>query len=235
MRGDRKYYVLVGLIFIILFAINYASPDPTNYNHTFSHLDKNPYGGYVLKDMMPDLFGDKQVSNRNLTLYEMEEDLSPDINLLVLADEFAAGREDIEVLLKAVNEGMDAMIISAAMYLLADTLDFNTVFNQFNYVINANQDTSFLSFANPALPDHEFRYKRDAMSHHFDDLDSIDYKVIAYNSEKEPVAIQVAYGQGTLYLGTTPMAFTNNYLFFEENHAFAATMLSFLSEKELLW
>ena len=235
MKGDAKYYALVALIFLILFTLSYTAKDPTNYRHTFSHKDKNPYGGFVLKDMMPDMFGDKEVSNINYTLYEIEEDLTPDKNLLIIADNMSAGQEDLEVLLNAVDQGMHAMIIAQSMYMIEDTLDFMTDYSEFDYMLNANQDTSYVSFLNPAMPAGDFRYKRDAIAYHFDDLDSIDYKVIAQNGDKEPVAIQVPYGKGYLYLCTTPLAFTNNYLFFEENHAYVSALLSFLPQKDMIW
>jgi len=235
MKGDGKYYALIVFIFLVMFGFSYTAKDPTNYNHTFSHKDKNPYGGFVLKDMMPDIFEGKEVSSINLTLYEIEDDLSADKNLLIIADNMSMGQEDLEVLLNAVNDGMNAMIVSTTMFAVSDSLGFSSNYSQFDYMLNANQDTSYLTFVNQAMPQGEFRFKKDAMSYYFDDFDSLDYHVIAQNGDKDPVAIQVPFGEGNLYLCTTPLAFTNNYLFFKENHEYVSGLLSFLPSKDLIW
>lgn len=235
MKGERKYYILILLVFLVLFSIEYFDEEPTNYRHTFSHRDKNPYGGYVLKEMMPDLFGDFNVENINLTLYEIQDQLTPDKNLLVIADQMGAGMEDISVLLEAVDQGMDALIIAQSMFALQDTLGFSTDFNQFDYVVNANQDSSAISFASDQMPPGEFRFKRDAMSYYFSGLDTLEYDLIAQNRAERPIAIRVGHGRGNLYLCTTPLAFTNNYLFFEEHYKYAAAILSFLPRKDLIW
>lgn len=235
MKGDRKYYAMIIGVFLILFLASYFQEEPTNYNHTFSHLDKNPYGGYVLKELMPDLFGDRQVENLNRTLYEIQDQLTPDKNLLVIADQVNMGSEDVEVLLEAVNAGMNAMIITQRAYLLTDTLGFSTSTNEFNYLMNANQDSSMVSFINDRLPAGDFKYKRDAISHYFDDLDSLEYGTIATNLTDRPVAMEVPYGEGSFYFCTMPLAFTNDYLFFKNNHEYASTILSFLPRRDVIW
>ncbi|MCE7993946.1 MAG: DUF4350 domain-containing protein [Roseivirga sp.] len=235
MKGDRKYYIMIIGVFLILFLASYFREEPTNYNHTFSHLDKNPYGGYVLKQLMPDLFGDKKVENLNRTLYEIQDQLTPDKNLLVIADRMNMGGEDVEVLLEAVDAGMNAMIITQGAYSLTDTLGFSTSTNEFNYLLNANQDSSMVTFINDRLPEGDFKYKRDAISYYFDDLDSLEYGTIATNLTDRPVAMKVSYGKGNFYFCTTPLAFTNEYLFFENNHEYASTILSFLPRRDMIW
>jgi hypothetical protein len=235
MKGDGKYYALIIGVFLIVFLASYFKEDPTNYTHTFSHRDKNPYGGYVLNELMPDIFGDSKVEHVNRTLYEIEDDLGPDKNLLVIADYMNAGQEDIDVLLEAVDEGMNALIISQGSYLLADTLGFEFDTNEFNYMINANQDSSMVSFVNSGMPSGEFKYKRDAISHFFDDLDSLSYGTIARNLGENPVAIKVAYGKGNIILCSTPLAFTNDYLFFDNNHEYVSAILSFLPKRDIIW
>lgn len=235
MKGDRKYYAIIIGVFVTLFLASYFREDPTNYNHTFSHRDKNPYGGYVLKELMPDLFGDKEVVNLNRTLYEIQDQLTPDKNLLIIADEMNTGEEDIDVLLEAVDAGMNAMIITQRAFWLEDTLGLSIETNEFNYLINANQDSSAVTFLNDRLPEGEFRFKRDAISHYFDDLDSLEYGAIATNLIDQPVAIRVSFGKGYIYLCTTPLAFTNEYFFFRNNHEYASAVLSFLPRRDIIW
>lgn len=235
MKGDGKYYALIVLVFLVLFGIEYTQEEPTNYIHTFSHKDKKPYGGFVLREMMSDILGDVEVYNVNLTLYEIEHDLSPDKNLLIIADNMSAAEEDVNVLLSAVDAGMDAMIVSQSMWALADTLGFDTEYNQFSYLINADQDTTSISFVNSKMPGGEFRYKKDVLTYYLSDLEDLEYDLIAQDEDRNPLAIRVKIGRGNLYLCTTPLAFTNNYLFFEKNHQYVSSLLSFFSKKDLIW
>lgn len=236
MKGERKYYVIILTIFLILFFIQQAQKEPTSYEHTYSHRDKNPYGGYVLKTLLPDFFGEIEVQSHNLTIYELEDELGYDNNLILIADQINLSEEDTDVLLDAVNLGTNAFISANRIGgKLADTLKFYTTRNEFEYVITANTDTSSVTSVNEALADKEFRFKRDAIATYFDDLDSLDHQVLAENAEGRPVAITVNWGAGKLVLNTTPLAFTNNYFFFENNNQFAAALMSELPQQATIW
>ena len=87
MKGERKYYVIIFSIFLILFLIQQSQKEPTNYDHTYSHRDKNAYGGYVLKTLLPEFFGDNEVQSLNLTLYELEDQFKFDSSLILIADQ----------------------------------------------------------------------------------------------------------------------------------------------------
>ena len=234
MKGDAKYYGIILLVFLLLFGAEYFGDGPVKYDTSLSYRDKDPYGTEVLNRLMPEIFGDKNIEHNNLTLYELEYDLGTDVNLLIMAENFVAGEEDISVLLEQVLLGMDALIIAENMFSLEDTLNFDLRANEMPFMLSADNDTSTLSFTNSALPNQSFRYKKDAINSYFDDIE-LPYEVIAKNVNGDPVAIKINQGEGNLILCATPLAFTNNYLFLEENYQFASTMLSFLSEKDLIW
>lgn len=235
MKGERKYYVIIFTIFLILFLIQQAQKEPTNYEHTFSHRDKNPYGGYVLKSLLPDFLAESEVQSLNLTLYEIEDQLSFDNNVIILADQISLSEEDTDVLLDAVFLGTKAFISASRIGgKLADTLKFFTDRNEFEYVVTGNSDTSSVQLSNPSMTN-TFRFKRDAIATYFNGLDSLDHQVLAKNEEGKPIAIKVPWGDGDLFLSTTPLAFTNNYLFFEDNQKFAAALLSELPQQPTIW
>ncbi|MFT6829040.1 MAG: hypothetical protein ACJAZV_002336 [Roseivirga sp.] len=236
MKGERKYYVIIFSIFLILFLIQQSQKEPTNYDHTYSHRDKNPYGGYVLKTLLPEFFGDNEVQSLNLTLYELEDQFKFDSNLILIADQINLSDEDTDVLLDGVSLGMTAFVSANVIGgKLADTLKFFTARNEIEYVASGNKDTSSVSLVHPSLAGNDFRFKRDAIAYYFDDLDSLDHKVLANNAERKPVAITVKWGAGKIVLCTTPLAFTNNYFFFEENSRFASALMSELPSQSTIW
>ena len=236
MKGERKYYVIIFSIFLILFLIQQSQKEPTNYDHTYSHRDKNPYGGYVLKTLLPEFFGDNEVQSLNLTLYELEDQFKFDSNLILIADQINLSDEDTDVLLDGVSLGMTAFVSANVIGgKLADTLKFFTARNEIEYVASGNKDTSSVSLVHPSLAGNDFRFKRDAIANYFDDLDSLDHKVLANNAEGKPVAITVKWGAGKIVLCTTPLAFTNNYFFFEENSRFASALMNELPAQSTIW
>lgn len=236
MKGERKYYIIIFSIFLILFLIQQSQKEPTNYEHTYSHRDKNPYGGYVLKTLLPEFLGDNEVQSLNLTLYELEDQFVTDNNLILIADQIDLSDEDTDVLLDGVGLGMTAFISANRIGgKLADTLKFFTARNEFEYVTSGNTDTSSVSLVHPSLAGSNFRFKRDAIAYYFDDLDSLDHTVLANNAEGKPVAITVKWGAGKMVLSTTPLAFTNNYFFFEENSRFASVLMSELPSQSTIW
>jgi hypothetical protein len=236
MKGERKYYIIIFSIFLILFLIQQSQKEPTNYEHTYSHRDKNPYGGYVLKTLLPEFLGDNEVQSLNLTLYELEDQFEFDNNLILIADQINLSDEDTDVLLNGVGLGMTAFISANRIGgKLADTLKFFTARNEFEYVASGNTDTSSVSLVHPSLAGSNFRFKRDAIANYFDELDSLDHKVLANNAEGKPVAITVKWGAGKMILSTTPLAFTNNYFFFEENNRFASALMSELPSQATIW
>jgi hypothetical protein len=215
MKGERKYYIIIFSIFLILFLIQQSQKKPTNYDHTYSHRDKNPYGGYVLKTLLPEFLGDNEVQSLNLTLYELQDEFELDNNLILIADQINLSDEDTDVLLDGVGLGMIAFISANSIGgKLADTLKFFTARNEFEYVASGNTDTSSVNLATSSLASSSFRFKKDAIAYYFDDLDSQDHKVLANNAEGKPVAITVEWGAGKMVLSTTPLAITTNYFFF---------------------
>ena len=89
MKGDNKYYAIIIFVFLVLFLIQQFQKPPTNYDRTYSHRDKNPYGGYVLKDILPEFMGDSEIRSLNLTLYEIQDEDLFDKNLIVFAEKIS--------------------------------------------------------------------------------------------------------------------------------------------------
>ena len=136
MKGDRKYYFFIVSMFLVLFLIQQSQKEPTNYAHTFSHRDKNPYGGFVLKSVLPEFLGASEIQSLNLTIYEIEDQLVDSTNLVVIADNIYLSEEETDVLLNGVEQGLTAFL--SASYIggkLADTLKFSIEQDQLAYVI----------------------------------------------------------------------------------------------------
>ncbi len=237
MKKDLKYILfLVGGALLYLF-IEILSPKPINWTITFSHRDKNPFGSYLINDRLEDLFPTDSIFNVNLTLYELKD--SDVQNMLILANNFHAPKEDTDVLLDKIDKGANAFI--AAEYfsgVLADTLNLETYDYFFNGDILENisrEDTAYLKMVNPALEEKEYFFRRNNTQNYFFSFDTARTEVLAVNDLELPQMLKIKWGQGYLYLCSTPLVFTNNYLLFEKNNEFISAALSYLPPNSVTW
>jgi hypothetical protein len=239
MRKDWKYILYVAGAIALFVSVRLMSPKQFDWSIKLTHDDKNPYGTYVLNELMPDLFQNSNIVNSYQTLYELKDSLKPGDNVIILAARFECEREDTEVLLEHVARGATALV--SAQYFrghFADTLKLKMDDHFFS---NDNgdlygRDSAYLQFANRSFNTTEqYRYKNANISHYFQEFDSARTTIVAENSSEQPVTIRVKWGKGNLILNSTPLAFSNIYLLSRHNHEFASNTLSYLQGSNVYW
>lgn len=235
MKKDIKYIaILVGctLLYIILEVI---SPKPIDWSITLASPDKNPFGSYILNEQLEDLFNKK--SRSNATLYELQD--SSFQNIFVLARQFAPGGEDVKALLKKLEKGTNALVV--ASYFdgkFADTLGVYTEDYLFAGDIFENiveEDTASMHFVAPSFANKPYFYQRNNTQYFFSNFDSTKCEVLAINDLNRPVLIKMPWGEGNLILGSTPLAFTNNYMVYKDNYEFVSNAFSYLPQGSIHW
>ena len=103
-------------------------------------------------------------------------------------------------------------------------------------ILSLKKDTAVLRFVNPNMDTlKKYIYKRENIHNYFSHFDSSRTSVIAENDRGLPVTIRIHWGQGDFILNSTPLAFTNIYLLSSDNHQFASTTLSYLSDAPVEW
>ncbi|MEQ8478003.1 DUF4350 domain-containing protein [Fulvivirga sp.] len=235
MKGERKYiFILVGIALLYLIA-EIASPKKINWTVTLNENDKNPFGSYLIMERLPDLFDN--VEHSYLTIYELADSLAG--NLFILSESFSPSDEDTKSLLKFISKGNNAFVSSEyfGKSKLLDTLDLtvkNLIFDQ--NIINGltMADTLLVNFTNSQLRHNAgYPYEKSTISNYFEELGSS--VVVGQLTTDEPVLIKLKIGEGHLYLSTTPLAFTNNYLLIEDNNEFVSKAMSYLPNEKLHW
>lgn len=235
---DWKYilYVAIGVGLFLL--IKLTSPKQYDWTVTYHHNDKNPFGGYVLSELLPSILKNGKLEHSYQSLYEIKDSLQKDGNLLIIASSFHCEEPDAKALLSFVAEGGTAFISAQSFYsTLADTLDLETTdyyFKDQDWL--SQRDTTFLRFVNPTLDTtRRYGFKKENIHSFFSSFDSTKTTVITRNELGRAVTIQVRWGEGALILNSTPMIFTNIYLLAADNHRFVSSLLSYLPDKNLQW
>jgi len=233
LRKDLKYIlILVGAGTLYVF-MEIITPKTINWTVTLASLDKNPFGAYLLNERLDDLFDN--TSKSNLTLYELQDSVK---NTFILAQNFSPGEEDTEAILNTIDNGGKALIVASHFYgKLADTLGVATedYLFQGNVFQNLNkEDTAALAFSSASF-DNKYFYQRNNTQYYFNHFDSTKASVLAYNDLDRPTLLKMPWGKGELLLCSTPLAFTNNYMVYQNNFEFVSNVMSYMPEKHIHW
>lgn len=238
MKKDWKYILYLSVAFGIFIVVKLLSPKQYNWNVTFAHEDKNPYGAFAFSELLPGLFPNSKIVHSYKTLYEVKDSLGSSDNVVVISNRFSGSKEDCNALLGHVARGGFAFI--SAEYFLGhfkDTLGIST----YDYFFKAGEifgkkDSASVKFVATSVDTvKEFFYRRDNIHNYFDEFDSTATTVIARNDYQLPITIRMKWGKGNLILNCTPLAFTNIYLLAKDNHEFASTTLSYLPVNNVTW
>lgn len=236
MKKDWKYIVYLSVFIGIYVSVQLLSPKRHDWSITLSHVDKDPYGTYVLSELLPNLFD--SIGHSNKTLYELLNKQKNDAAMLILATSITMGKEDTDKLLEYASRG-NTVFLSAHYFNghLADTLNLSTIDFLFDGNNSISQsDSVSLHFSNSAFDTLAlYQYKRDNAHNYFNAYDTLKTAVIGKNDMDEPITIKISIGKGALILNSTPLAFTNINVLAHENAQFVSQTLSYLNQQKLIW
>ncbi|MEY4930404.1 MAG: hypothetical protein RI909_1128, partial [Bacteroidota bacterium] len=215
MTKDWKYIVYVGLLGALLAFVLLSKNKEHDWSLHFSHLSKDPYGTYALKELLPDQLKNQKLIHSYKTIYELKDSIQPQENILIISSQFSPDAEDAKVLLTLVENGATAFISSNSFSgTFADTLGLETGDSFFQGEESFNQnDSAALYFVSPFMDTtQQYRFKKSNIYNYFRKIDSVSASVIAKNDFDQPVTVRIQKGKGSFILNCTPIVFTNIYL-----------------------
>lgn len=218
MKQDLKYYIILGAALLILILVEIFAPKPTDWSFTLHHAHKSPYGTYILYENLDYLFPEASVSASYKTLYEIREGYAGE-NILLLAAELSAGKEDTEALLQMLDSGAHVLVAARAFSgKLADTLQIAT-------------DADLLE---TVAEDEDTLEIRESL-YYFSEYDSSRAEVLAENEDGQAVLLRYRQGAGALLLSSVPQAYTNYFMLQESLTGEATASLNLLPQRNLIW
>lgn len=238
MTRDWKYILYISLAVGAFVLLRLLSPKQHDWTVTFGAGDKNPFGGFAMNGLVRTMFPAGQVHHSFKTLYELKDSLQNDENLFVVTETFSPSKEDANALLAHVYKGGNAFISAQYVYgIFADTLKLQTYDANFKFggVLSGSDSASLHLVAVPFDSLQRYTFRQANIHTYISNFDTTRTTVIAVNEHHVPVTVKMKWGEGSLFINSTPMIFTNIYLLAGHNADLASSMLSYLPSLPFTW
>jgi len=211
---------------------------PVNWSPTFDSKDTIPYGTYVLRQELGNLFPDSHIINIDHNTY----DFFDGIQYQYRSDHyiFIYPREHFtdatwEKILDYVSNGGSALISNPVE---------NPTFEKYLGVKTEPltppdiQETPVSLSILEAGKEKSYVFQKGVRTFYFSEFnpettDVLGY--ITYEGIKKPNFIKVYYGDGYFLLNAEPYAFTNYHLLKKNHYKYAATVFSYFEDTDILW
>lgn len=230
MKGYRRYIAIIVFLFGTLVLIDYFRPKPVDWTKSFSNKDKIPYGTYALYELLPDIFKGEPVTPVRLPIFNQLQDSTLTGNYIFINNTFVADSLDLQQLLDFVNRGNKVFIAAEGFSeVFADTLKFHT-----ELLNTTDPDSTALVFTNQSLSD-SFTFPANNNSKYLVVGDSTRYLPLGKNKAGKLNFMEVPFGEGSFFISTVPLAFTNYELITLDESEYAAIALSHLPVDPVLW
>jgi hypothetical protein len=235
VRGINLRYLgfIVGLV-VLYFVLLYFMPRKFSWTVSFYHNDKEPFGAYVLKTLVDDV-GTELLETSNQTLYEIR--YLETQNLLVICNYFNITDAEKETLFELAASGKNILVAANNI----DTLVTNEIgveMNQPDFRVMVEnmwgKDSIGIRFTSND-PEKTYWLPRQLLTQYFTGYDDSNSDVLAENIDGKAVFIKCRYGNGYIFLCSTPMVFTNFSMLKNDNYEFVSGMLSNFMQDQTLW
>ncbi|GIV36599.1 MAG: hypothetical protein KatS3mg032_0978 [Cyclobacteriaceae bacterium] len=233
MKGDRKYLLVLIISAVLYTAVQLFSPKEHQWDVTLYHRDKEPYGTYVLFELLPGIFPDKTIRVSNLTAYEWLDSIPRTANFISVSMVFRPGTEDVNALLHHVAAGGHALVAAEYFYgPFADTLGIDTGSGMINLPDDATRESDSTGLQ---IQHAFFSISNNHARSYFSEVPPDSVEILATNADNHPVFIRLKKGKGSLWLTTLPFAFTNINLLHNNLAHFAEACLLNLPAEDVYW
>ena len=235
MKGFKRYITLGSIIIIAYLVAQYFKPKPTNWKSTYLSEDKIPFGTYILRQQITDLFPDAEIKMVQSAVYNtLKERPSGQSNLFIIAPDFKIDETDYREMVKYMKDGNNIFLAAYQMRgVLTDKLKFNAR-SDINF---RNRRKHPINFVNPKLKrELDYYFDKGISDQYFNKINSA--KAIILGEREGSVAnfIQYKFDKGSLFILPNPQLLTNYSLLREDGRDYAAKVLSYLPKANIiLW
>lgn len=238
---NKTYKIAFGLFLLLVISVAWlesSEPEPVNWTPSYTAADKIPLGSFVFYENLQTAFPDS-ITQVKIPPYEYLNGNAANGTYFFLNNQVQFDEDELEDLLNWVSKGNRLFISSYGFgENLADTLNFST-----SSYISADgfQSRPALNLVNPILKfEKAAEFDQDLPAVYFKEIDTTNHSVLGTSSFGEEADekvnfITTGFGDGEIYLHTTPQAFSNYFLLQKDNYHYVENLLAYLTGTPLLW
>lgn len=240
-KGNRKYYLVLVLIFTGVVFLYYSQPKPINWSRTFGKDDKIPFGCYAIFHLLEQTYGGRvTINSQGLYHLAAGEEKTPQTLLLINSD-LDLDRLEVRSLFDYVKRG-NTVLLCADHFgrSLCDTFQLVVEYNVYSGASSLDSllkkpafEVSYVQPANNVMK--SYMYPEAANKSFFSSLDTARFRISAINKRRRPVMLEADLGKGKLILSTLPDVFGNLFIVNHPNRSYVYTLLSKLKNETVIW
>lgn len=229
---DFKIYIIIGSALLIIYlVIQYNKPAPVNWQSTLAAADKIPFGTFVLRERLTDIFPQAKVTNINQSVYNFFRKPVKPGNYIIIAKSVTITKADFEQMVKYIKEGNNVFI---------STFTLNGAFANKLKLSTAIEDDAVktaINFANKKLKQPRYyNFDKDISAQYFDSYDTVRATIISLNKAGNSNYLRYRFGKGSLLVCANPELFTNYSLLTAQGADYASKALSYLpAHNNIYW
>lgn len=242
----KKYYpyIIGGLALLLIIVILVASRGKPvrrlDERITLRQRDKIPYGTIVARRLLPTMFPEATVmtDTHYPGAWEGVDMYRPGQAVFLMAENFGAGKDELDRLSQFVEKGNSVFIIArsfsddAASYFHLSFTPYNDLF------FNFDADSLRVKLEKPLFSaDSLFIYPGKRFESYVLNFDSSITEVLGRNSDGRPNFVHLRQGSGHFYVHTAPLAFSNYFILHKQNATYFENALSVIPQNTtaVLW
>jgi len=223
------YFIVAALVVLL---IQLYFPAPINWSKNYNSNSKDPYGLYVFDKELPNLVPSKKITKTALNPYEYfekNEINDANVSFLIIENTNALDVSSIDKILEKVSNGADLIL----------------AYENYNYYNQAILDT--LGIASYSVPNNVFKFVGNHLPNDTIVIKDEYNHILSVNKPEIFTAIAklnhnlsfiaTKFGNGNIYITSTPVLLTNYYLLKKDSKAqlYAEGFVSYINKKEIIW
>ncbi|NGP88276.1 DUF4350 domain-containing protein [Fodinibius halophilus] len=238
MKKKHLYISILIITVVGYLLVQWAQPKPIDWSPSYSGLAKKPYGCFITRNVLDNIFPDHPIHYRNKPIFKSRDTASYQ-NEIYINSSFSPDRYEAEILLERLRSGKTIFISAHKLEgPLADSLDLKVsrphLFSA--PALDTKLDSLGVKFAHSKSSyQGQWYFPKMLASSYFTDFDSSATTIMGRNENKETNFIKVEEGEGELYVHSVPYVFTNYFMREYPSAQYAARVLSHLPPAPTIW
>ncbi len=228
MKIKFTYSLLVILISMFLLSCGSNKTKLPGLDETFSQKDKNPFGSWVMRHQLDQLYYHNTIRNVKVNFDKTWQDITDTASLYInISRNLYLSKADLIAMLAFVYNGNSLFISSKNIDMaLLDTLGCTASKPLYNELVSAMNYTFVKTVNNVFNDSAAFQYFYVPFNSHFTKLDKLTARILGTNQSGSNFIV-VFHGKGRFYLHLEPRALSNYFLLQKENYKYFQHVFSF--------